>query len=63
MAEPNTAGKIPLTLHLTAEVAARLKSAAERQRRPVADVAAELLDRYLPRPPASGPKKGGIPYS
>ena len=63
MPEPSTGGKIPLTLHLTAEVAARLKSAAETQRRPAADLAADLLDRYLPRPPSSGPKKGSIPYS
>jgi hypothetical protein len=63
MVEPSTAGKIPLTLHLTAELAARLKLAAETQRRPAADLAADLLDRYLPRSPASGPKKGGIPYS
>ena len=63
MPEPSTAGKIPLTLHLTAEVAARLKSAAETQRRPAAELAADLLDRYLPRPPGSGAKKGGIPYS
>ena len=63
MTEPSTAGKIPLTLHLTADVAARLKLAAETQRRPAADLAADLLDRYLPRPPSSGPKKGSIPYS
>ena len=63
MAEPSAAGKVPLTLHLSAEVAARLKLAAETQRRPAADLAADLLDRYLPRPPTSGAKKGNIPYS
>jgi hypothetical protein len=63
MPEPTTGGKIPVTIHLTAEVAARLKSAAETQRRPAADLAADLLDRYLPRLPSSGPKKGSIPYS
>ena len=63
MAEPSTGGKIPLTLQLSAEVAARLKLAAETQRRPPADLAADLLDRYLPQPPSSGPKKGSIPYS
>ena len=63
MSEPSTAGKIPLTLQLTADVAARLKLAAETQRRSAADLAADLLDRYLPRPPSGGPKKGSIPYS
>ena len=63
MPEPSTGGKIPLTLQLPAEVAARLKLAAETQRRPAADLAAELLDRYLPRPANSGPQKGSIPYS
>ena len=63
MSEPSVSGKIPLTLHLPVEVAARLKQAAEAQRRPAADLAADLLDRHLPRPPAGGPKKGSIPYS
>lgn len=63
MTEPSAAGKIPLTLQLSADVAARLKVAAETQRRAAADLAADLLDRYLPRPPSSGPKKGSIPYS
>jgi hypothetical protein len=63
MAEQPAAEKIPLTIHLSPEVAARLKQAAERQRQPAADLAADLLDRYLPRPPATGPKKGAIPYS
>lgn len=63
MAEPSTGGKIPLTVHLSAEVAARLKVAAETQRRTAADLAADLLDRYLPRLPTAGAKKGNIPYS
>ena len=63
MADPSTTGKIPLTLHLSAEVAARLKLAAETEKRPPADLAADLLGRYLPRPSTGGPKKGSIPYS
>ena len=63
MAEPSTGGKIPLTLQLSPEVAARLKLAAERQQRPAAEFAADLLDRSLPRSPSSGPPKGSIPYS
>jgi hypothetical protein len=63
MADQTPTGKIPVTLYLSADLAARLKSAAETQRRAAADLAADLLDRYLPRPPAGGPKKGSIPYS
>ena len=63
VAEQSTSNKIPLTLHLPVELAARLKSAAETQRRPPADLATELLDRYLPRSPSSESKKGNIPYS
>jgi hypothetical protein len=63
MTESSAAGRIPLTLQLSAEVAARLTLAAESQRRTAADLAADLLDRYLPRLPASGAKKGNIPYS
>ena len=62
MAEPGS-GKIPLTLHLSAEVAARLKLAADAQKRPATELAVDLLDRYLPRSPAGGQKKGNIPYS
>ena len=54
--------KIPLTLHLSADVARRLQLAAERQRRPAADLAADLLDQYLPRAPTGEQKKGDIPY-
>jgi hypothetical protein len=63
MAEPSSSGKIPLMVHLSAEVAARLKLAAESQKRPAAELAAELLDRYLPRLPSGGSKKGSIPYA
>jgi hypothetical protein len=62
MAEQNTTGKIPVTVYLSADVAARLKMAAEARKRPPTDVAAELLDRHLPRP-QSEPKKVSIPYS
>lgn len=62
MAESSST-KIPVTVYLSAEVAARLKLAAETQKRAAADLAAELLDRYLPRTPTAGPKKGSIPYS
>ena len=63
MAEPSNAGKIPLTLHLPMELAVRLNSAAETQRRFPADLAIDLLDRYLPPSPSSGQKKVDIPYS
>ena len=63
MSEQRPGEKIPLTVHLSAEVAVRLKSAAEAQRRTPGDLAADLLDRYLPRSPAAGPAKGNIPYS
>ncbi len=63
MTQPTTGDKIPVTLHLSADVAARLKMAAEAQKRPAADLAAELLDRHLPRPQTGGPKRGSIPYS
>ncbi|MCE5269453.1 MAG: ribbon-helix-helix domain-containing protein [Planctomycetaceae bacterium] len=61
MPQSNPPDKIPVTLHLPAEVAVRLKLAAESQKRPAAELAVELLDRYLPRP--HGPKKGSIPYA
>ncbi len=54
--------KVPLLLHLTADVARRLMLAAEVQKRPAAELAADLLDRYLPRVQPGGPK-GNIPYS
>jgi hypothetical protein len=63
MAEPIASGKIPLTLHLSSDVAVRLKLAAEKQKRPAADLAADLLDRHLPPMPTAGPKPGNIPYA
>lgn len=63
MPETHPTDKIPLTVHLPAEVAARLKQAAEAQKRSPSDVAAELLARHLPRPQTGGPKKLNIPYS
>ena len=63
MATSGPSDKIALTLHLSADVAKRLMVAAESQRRSAADLAAELLDRHLPRPQTSPPKKGTIPYA
>ena len=63
MEEQNTSGGIPVTLHLSAELAARLERAANAQKRAAADVAVALLDRHLPRPSTAGPKQGSIPYS
>jgi hypothetical protein len=54
--------KISLTIYLSADVAGRLKLAAEAQKRPATDLVAELLDRHLPRPQAGG-AKSNIPYS
>ena len=63
MTQPSTGDKIPLTLHLSADVAARLKLAADAKKRAPADLAAALLDQHLPRPQAGGQQKGNIPYS
>ena len=63
MPEQGAGAKIPLTIYLTGEVAGRLKRAAETQKRTAADLAAELLDRHLPRPPTGRSKKGNIPYA
>jgi predicted transcriptional regulator len=60
MAEQGPADKIPLTIHLSPEVARRLKAAAEALKRPATEVVADLLDRHLPRPSA---QKGKIPYT
>jgi hypothetical protein len=62
MTQPNTGDKISLTVYLSPDVAKRLKAAAEAQKRPAADLVADLLDRHLPRP-TSGPTKGNIPYT
>jgi hypothetical protein len=63
MTQPASGEKIPLTVYLSAELAKRLKTASETQRRPAAELAADLLDRYLPRLPPTGQQKGSIPYS
>ena len=64
MAERNTEGKIQLTLHLTESLAARLQLAAVNENRDASDVAAELLNRHLPRTGGPQPKKpGAIPYA
>ena len=63
MVEQRTSGKVPLNLQVPAEVAIRLKVAAETQRRTAADLVVDLLDRYLPRLPTAESKKGSIPYS
>jgi len=63
MAQESGTEKIPLTLYLTGDLARRLKAAAEAQRRLAADLATDLLDRYLPRPSAGESKRGKIPYS
>jgi hypothetical protein len=55
--------KILLNVYLSADVAKRLQLAAETQKRPAADLAADLLDRHLPRLQTGGPQKGSIPYS
>ncbi|MBM4092189.1 MAG: hypothetical protein FJ276_22580 [Planctomycetes bacterium] len=63
MTETAPSDKIPLTVHLPAELAVRLKKAAESRNRAPADLVAELLDKYLPSA-ASGPQqKGRIPYT
>ena len=63
MAEKSMPEKFPLTIHLSAEVTKRLMVAAETQRRSAADLAADLLDRNLPRLPSAGQSKGKIPYT
>ena len=62
MSEQRPTDKIPLTIYLSADVANRLKLAAEAQKRLAIDLAADLLERHLPRPQPSGPKRS-IPYS
>jgi hypothetical protein len=62
MPEQRPTEKIPLTIYLSADVAKRLKLAAETQKRSPVDLAAEVLDRHLPQPQTGGPKIS-IPYS
>jgi hypothetical protein len=63
MAEPIASRKIPLTLQLSADVAMRLQAVAELQKRSAADLAADLLERNLPRLQTDGTKKLKIPYT
>jgi hypothetical protein len=63
MPQTNPSEKIPLTVYLSADVAKRLKAASEAQKRPAADLAAEVLDRHLPRLPPTGQQKLNIPYA
>jgi hypothetical protein len=62
MTQPSNGDKFPLTLQLSADLAARLKLAADARKRPAADLVVELLDRHLPHPPPAG-KPGNIPYA
>ncbi len=62
MSEQRPTEKIPLTIYLSADVAGRLKLAAEARKRSAVDLAAELLDRHLPRPQTGGSKQS-IAYS
>jgi hypothetical protein len=57
------AEKIALTIHLSPDVAKRLKAAAEARRLSAPDLVADLLDRHLPRLPAGGQPKPNIPYT
>jgi ribosome-binding protein aMBF1 (putative translation factor) len=61
MTHSTEGAKIRLTLELKADVARRLAMAAEARKCSAADLAAELLDRYLPRQAEA--KKGSIPYA
>lgn len=63
MAERSPNERLAITLELPPDVARRLMLAAEAQKRPVADVAINLLDRHLPRPQSGEAKKASIPYS
>lgn len=63
MPEQRPTDKMPLTIHLSPDVAVRLKMLAETQKRPAEVVAADLLDRHLPRPRPQGGAKERAPYS
>jgi len=62
MPQPSPSDKIPLTLQLTPEIAARLKQAADARNRQPADLVIELLNIHLPRQ-SPGVKPGNIPYA
>jgi hypothetical protein len=55
--------KVLLTIQLSADVAKRLKLAAEARRLSATALVADLLDRHLPRLPTGGPPKADIPYT
>ncbi len=63
MAKKATDEKNRLTIYLPEGVAKRLKLAAVNQNRAASDVAAELLDKYLPHLEVRQTKKTQIPYS
>jgi hypothetical protein len=63
MATTSEPGKVPLTIHLTAELARRLQLESETRKRSPADLIIELLSRHLPNPGPKGPNKGKIPYT
>lgn len=64
MAKENPDEKNRLTIYLPEDVAGRLKLAAARQKRAASDLAAELLDKYLPHLEVrEGKKKTNIPYA
>jgi hypothetical protein len=60
MAEPRGNEKIPLTIYLNADMAARLQMAAEAQKRAAAELVLDMLDRTLPQIRAAKTK---IPYT
>jgi hypothetical protein len=63
MADKTAAETMPLTVHLSADLAKRLQAAAAAQKRPAAAVVIDLLERFLPRSQPGEPKKGKIPYT
>jgi len=63
MAEKSADESVPLTLHLSEDLAERLKLAALNQRRAAADVAVALLEKHLPRLQSPETKKKKIPYT
>jgi hypothetical protein len=63
MAAKSEEGKVPLTIHLSAELARRLQLEADTRKRPPAELVIELLSRHLPNPPSPGSGKVKIPYT
>ena len=56
------ADRFSLALSLSPDIARRLMQVAEAQKRPVAEVVLDLLDRNLPQADG-GQKKSKIPYT